>query len=92
MPTAEQIAAEIRHRPVGAIIADICRDLGIMPDHPLWRELRLAIMLHGGSLAGFTKGMFERARVALREATDALSVPPGPALQLALEPASTGPP
>jgi hypothetical protein len=92
MPTTEQIAAEIRHRPVGAVIADICRDLGIMPDHPLWRELRLAIMLHGGSLAGFTKDMFERARVAVREATDALSVPPGPALALALEPASTGPP
>src|SRR5271169_1293256 len=31
LPTAEQIAAEIRHRPVGAVIADICRDLGIMP-------------------------------------------------------------
>jgi hypothetical protein len=92
MPTAEQIAAEIRRRPVGAVIADICRDLGIMPDHPLWRELRLAIMLHGGSLAGFIKDMAERARVALREATDALSVPPGPTLPLALEPASTGPP
>ena len=92
LPTAEQIAAEIRRRPVGAVIADICRDLGIMPDHPLWRELRLAIMLHGGSLAGFIKDMFERARVALREATDALSVPPGSALPLALEPASTGPP
>jgi hypothetical protein len=92
MPTSEQIAAEIRRRPVGAVIADICRDLGIMPDNPLWRELRLAIMLHGGSLAGFIKDMFERARVALREATGALSVPPGPAVPLALEPASTGPP
>ena len=92
MPTAEQIATEISHRPVGAVIADICRDLGIMPDHPLWRELRLAIMLHGGSLAGLFRDRFKRARAAVREATDALSVPPGPALALALEPASTGPP
>ena len=40
LPTPEQIAAEVRRRPIGAVIADICRDLGIMPSHPLWRELR----------------------------------------------------
>jgi hypothetical protein len=92
MPTAEQIAAEIRRRPVGAAIADICRDLGIMPDHPLWRELRLAIMLHGGSLAGLFRDRFKRARAAVREATDALSAAPGPAPPPSLEPACTGPP
>ena len=31
LPTAEQIAAEVRRRPIGAVIADICRDLGILP-------------------------------------------------------------
>ena len=36
LPTAEQIAAEVRRRPIGAVIADICRDLGILPSHPLW--------------------------------------------------------
>ena len=40
LPTPEQIAAEVRRRPIGAVIADICRDLGIMPNHPLWRELQ----------------------------------------------------
>jgi hypothetical protein len=30
LPTPEQIAAEIRRRPIGAVIADICRDLGIV--------------------------------------------------------------
>src|SRR5271166_5057147 len=92
LPTAEQIAAEIRHRPVGAVIADICRDLGIVPDHPLWRELHLAIILHGGRLADFVKDMFKRARVALHECTNALSAAPAPAPQLSPEPASTGPP
>src|SRR5271166_6227465 len=92
LPTAEQIAAEIRHRPVGAVIADICRDLGIMADHPLWRELHLAIILHGGSLARFVTDMFERARATRHERTNALSAAPAPAPQLSPEPASTGPP
>ncbi|MEJ0018880.1 MAG: hypothetical protein WDN25_20430 [Acetobacteraceae bacterium] len=51
LPTAEQIADAIRHRPIGAVIADICRDLGIRPSHPLWGELRSLIIRHGGSLA-----------------------------------------
>src|SRR5271169_5427114 len=92
MPTAEQIAAEIRHRPVGAVIADICRDLGIMPDHPLWRELHLAIILHGGNLARFVTDMFERARATRHERTNALSAAPAPSPPLSPEPASTGPP
>jgi hypothetical protein len=50
MPTAEEIAAEVRRRPVGAVIADICRDLGILPASPLWRELSFAIMTNGGCL------------------------------------------
>ena len=37
MPTPEQIAAEVRRRPIGAVIADICRDLGITPSHKLWQ-------------------------------------------------------
>jgi hypothetical protein len=40
LPTSEQIAAEVRRRPIGAVIADICRDLGITSRHPLWRELQ----------------------------------------------------
>ena len=40
LPTPEQIAATVRRQPIGAVFADICRDLGIPPSHPLWRELR----------------------------------------------------
>jgi hypothetical protein len=56
LPTEEEIAAEVRRRPVGAVIADICRDLGIAPGHldrAFWDELRLAIIAYGGNLAGF---------------------------------------
>jgi hypothetical protein len=51
LPTPEQIAAEVRRRPIGAVIADICRDLGILPSHPLWRDVQRAMLEHGGSHA-----------------------------------------
>jgi hypothetical protein len=60
VPTAQQIAAALRHRPVGAVIADICRDLGIVPAHPLWREVMLVITEHGGSITKLFKATMDR--------------------------------
>ncbi len=63
LPTEEEIAAEVRRRPVGAVIVDICRDLGIAPGHldrVFWDELRHAIMFYGGSLAGFYGSLDKR--------------------------------
>ena len=51
LPTPEAIAAEIRRRPIGAVIADIIRDLGIVPSDPLWLELAGAVMQNGGNLS-----------------------------------------
>jgi hypothetical protein len=51
LPTPEAIAAEIRRRPIGAVLADIIRDLGIVPSDPLWRELAGAVMQNGGNLS-----------------------------------------
>ena len=64
LPTAEQIAAEVRRRPIGAVIADICRDLGILPgllDRAFWDELSRAIIRHGGSLARLVKDFLDQA-------------------------------
>ena len=63
LPTEEEIAAEVRRRPVGAVIADICRDLGIAPGHldrAFWDELSHAIITYGGSLAGFLGNLHRR--------------------------------
>jgi hypothetical protein len=49
MPSAREIAARIRNRKAGAVLADICRDLGITADHPLWRQINRAIIVHGGN-------------------------------------------
>jgi hypothetical protein len=52
-PTLEQIAAEDRRRPIAAVLADICRDLGIDPaqlDHAAWVELCRDIIDYRGNL------------------------------------------
>ena len=51
MPTAEEIAHRIRHQSAGTVIVDICRDLGIDTAHPLWNEIRNAIIAYDGSLS-----------------------------------------
>ena len=51
LPTIAEIAAELRRRPIGAVIADICRELGITSEHPLWPELAEVIKAYGGSIA-----------------------------------------
>jgi hypothetical protein len=48
LPTADEIAADVLRRPIGVVLADICRDLGIMPDHPLWIELSFTILENAG--------------------------------------------
>ncbi len=90
LPTPEQIAAEVRRRPIGAVIADICRDLGIMPNHPLWRELSIVIIRHGGNLARLVKDICDR--VLQRPASPWPLTPPlAPALQSSA-PSGAGPP
>jgi hypothetical protein len=60
MPTPEQIAAQVRRRPIGAVIADICRDLGITPSHKLWRTLQSAIIRYRGNYTRLIIDMLDR--------------------------------
>ncbi len=89
-PTPEEIAAEVRRRPIGAVIVDICRDLAILPDHPLWRDIQHAIEHHGGSYIRLLKHVIRRN---IRLAAE-LVVPPEPSSPVLPSPASggTGPP
>lgn len=50
LPTAAQMAAELRRRPIAEVIAGICRDLCITPDHPLWQQFREALAAFGVTL------------------------------------------
>jgi len=54
LPTLRQIADHDRRRPIGAVLVDICLDLGIVPDQmdwTTWDELRRALSLHDGNPA-----------------------------------------
>jgi hypothetical protein len=89
LPTSEQIAVEVRRRPIGAVIADICRDLGIMPSHPLWPELQELIIRYGGNLASLVKDILDRAfprAASARQAAWPTASPQSPA------PSGAGPP
>jgi hypothetical protein len=48
LPTPAQVAAAVRRRPAGAVLVDICCELGLDCRHPLWKELEWAIRLNGG--------------------------------------------
>ncbi len=51
--TLEQLLARDRRRPIGAVLVDICLDLGIVPgqmDRATWEELHHEIIEYGGSL------------------------------------------
>ena len=59
LPTSAEIAAQVRRRPIGAVFADICHDLGIVPTHALWRQLTLAVVTNGGRLTALLKGVVD---------------------------------
>jgi hypothetical protein len=87
LPTPAQIAADVRRRPIGAVLADICRDLGIMPSDPLWRELQLAIICEGGNLCRLVMDVIDRAMAPVLAAW-----PPGMVLTWADPPPGVPPP
>jgi hypothetical protein len=80
----------VRRRPIGAVTADICRDLGIMPSHPLWLEVKQAMLEFGRILARLLNDIFDRTLGRIPSARS-LRPAPAPALQSPV-PSSTGPP
>jgi len=87
LPTPDQIGAKVRHQSIGVVLADICRDLGIMPSHPLWRELHLAINEYGGSYIRLFMERLDRAFPIAHIVARLKARPADPP-----EPAGTGPP
>ena len=60
VPTAEEIAEALRHRPMGEVIADICRDLGIVQTHPLWSEVMKVVTEFGGNYVKLLNDALDR--------------------------------
>jgi hypothetical protein len=54
MPTLEELEAQVRRRPIGRTLVDICLDLAVVPHFcagPFWNELFDSIRWYGGSIA-----------------------------------------
>jgi hypothetical protein len=69
MPTLKELEAQIRSRPIGQTIADICMDLGISAnvcDGGFWQEIYQAMAHFGGSFEAFF-GVQERRRTAFKK-------------------------
>ena len=94
MPTPEEIAAEVRRKPIGQVIADIVRDLGIVPAHPLWQELTPAILCENGRHAALVIDLMDRLDRAPIPEHWPDQRPPylWAAWSYSPEPAATGPP
>ena len=92
LPTPDDIAAQISRRPAGAVIADICRHLGIAPADRLWREICLVVLENGGSVLEMFNKSAHRIFTQLREmaATEARGEPSP--FRPATVAAATGPP
>jgi hypothetical protein len=78
MPTAEEIAAHVLRRPIGAIIAEICRDLGIDTSHKLWEDLAEAVRRNSGSWVRLMKDLAKRVSRTPLISPDTVMAPPMP--------------
>ena len=92
LPSAEEIAEQVRSRAIDVVISDICRDLGLPPgmmDVAMWREISAVLVDCGLRLSPFVRVPwtlmgegFEleelpwETRLALTEALDPDAQPP----------------
>ena len=67
LPTDREIAEMVRRRPIGAVLIEICHDLGIGTDHPLWHELQSVIIEHDGQIVPTMKQTIQRIYDAHQE-------------------------
>ncbi len=91
LPTAQEIAERLRHRPAGAVIVEICRDLGIGTSHPLWPEIQRAIIRFGGNPLHLLRVWHQRIETLATRHPDALMAMPAEPIS-ALFARSTDPP
>ena len=70
MPTRQEIERQVRRRPVGRTIAEICLDLGVMPRFckpEFWNGLFELITYFGSSVTPLMREKFRREQAFIRE-------------------------
>ena len=69
-PTLAQLEAQVRRRPLGRTIVDICLDLAVVPGlctGPFWNQLFDAVQGYGGSIAALMKERYRRENAFSQE-------------------------
>src|SRR5690349_947547 len=69
-PTLQQLEAQVRRRPLGRTIVDICLDLAVVPGFctgTFWNELFEIMQRHRGSVANLRRERFRREQVLHRQ-------------------------
>jgi hypothetical protein len=69
-PAQQQIERQVRRRPVGRTILDICLDLAVVPGlctGPFWNELFEVMQWYGGSIAALMRERCRREEAFERE-------------------------
>ena len=70
MPTLEELEAQVRRRPLGRTLVEICLDLAVVPGFctgAFWNELFDSIRLHGGSVAALMQEKVRREKAFSQE-------------------------
>jgi hypothetical protein len=70
MPTQEELERQVRRRAVGRTIADICRDLAVVPAFctpALWNDLFQVMHYFGGSVAAVMREKARREQTFIQE-------------------------
>jgi hypothetical protein len=70
MPTLEELEAQIRRRPLGRTLVDICLDLAVVPGFcagAFWNELFDSIRSHGGSIVTLMQEKTRRQEAFCKE-------------------------
>ena len=70
LPTLEELVAQVRRRPLGRTLVEICLDLAVVPGFctgAFWNELFDSIRLHGGSVATLMQEKLRREEAFSKE-------------------------
>jgi hypothetical protein len=69
-PTLQELELQVRRRPLGRTIVDICLDLAVVPGFctgAFWNELFGAMQCYGGSVTNMMRERFRREQAFLQE-------------------------
>jgi hypothetical protein len=70
MPTPEELELQVRRRPVGRTIADICRDLAVVPGFctpAFWNGIFEIVHYFGGSVETVMREKLRREQAFIQE-------------------------